>query len=151
MSTALQAKTAASLLALRQYAPAGATQLPSGVSNTWAAFDGTNATVSFSAPASGSAAILVTSSFQTGSNNAYFNIATHATVVPAAGGYIFGASSGYPSVTMQFVITGLTSGQTYQYDVIGTSAGTSPTNLQCQSVFQPNFGYSPLTFQVTGL
>ena len=111
------------------YAPASP-QSPTTSSATLAAFDSANInTGNFTAPPSGS--VLVGASFflQPPSTVVFaFGLAAHGTVSPVIGQTITGEVSSvnvrYPTV-LQFLVTGLTPGSTYNFDLLGCSATQS--------------------------
>lgn len=113
------------------YAPAGQTQLTINTT-TMAAFSSGNAcTGAFTAPASGSVLITLTCVMQTSAAGAIVGLALAAvgTVTPLFGPVAAaqGLTTTAITVTAQFPVTGLTPGQSYQFDLLGavTTADTA--------------------------
>jgi len=103
---------------------------PGVTSTTLAAFDTTNITTNtFVAPASGK--VLVTASFLSAppsTQNYSYALAAHNTVSPVVGNVITMEVSSLNvqlDAPLEFVVTGLTPGNTYQFDLLGAvAAGT---------------------------
>lgn len=116
------------------YAPSAGTALTSGSGGTYAAFSSASVnTGSFTAPASGS--VVVTASFMalTSGADAFLDVAlaTHGTTTQVGVADVFQFSStGYASrVTVPFLVTGLTAGTSYNFDLVGSASSTSTWSI----------------------
>lgn len=119
---------AGDVLAQRTYAP-GAQAAPTAATTTFSAFDSTNMqTGNFTAPSSGNVEVTVTLVATVSSSAAFgFALAAHGTVSPiVANAWILVDSSGAIArpYAMPFTITGLTPGNTYNFDLLGVAAST---------------------------
>lgn len=118
------------VLAVSQYAPASLATL-SVASTTFAAFSSANVnTGSFVAPASGN--VLVTASFigniQTATTGQAVALAAHGTVTPIVGNEVQWAESSINvsrPYYVEFYVTGLTPGTSYNFDLLGGSGSAS--------------------------
>ena len=112
-----------------QYAPGSQTTL-SVTSLTFAAFSSANvSTGAFNAPPSGT--VLVTASFMPTMPTiapAAFALAAHGTVTPLIGNAIQGElanNTTFQPTTLQFLVTGLTAGTSYNFDLLGATGNAS--------------------------
>jgi len=130
------------------YAPA--TAYTPSVPSSFGAIDASNLTVSFTAPSSGSVLVRVSFECRNGTDdNPVFGLTdhtTHAVVAPLFGGLQIGLGP-YIPISFALLITGLTSGGTYQYDLSGKSSsstlGVVGTGTPSSAV-----GYAPVTMEV---
>ena len=109
-------------------------------SSAMSAIDTTNLTVSFTAPNSGNVLVRLSGYFAQGNGSAYmftWALLTHGTTTAVAKQFVFGwqqtstTSYGYNGRLFgEFVVSGLTPGQTYQYDW-GYAAGSNAWNMYC--------------------
>lgn len=141
-----------------QYAPASLTTLSTS-SPTMAAVSSANVnTGSFIAPASGS--VVVESSFVAYATSSaaimFFGLAAHGTVSPIIGNITSTTiTSSYSSLTyrMRFLVTGLTAGSTYNFDLMfGVSSASYTLNINAfgQSTATPSTSSAgaPVTMSV---
>lgn len=121
---------AGSLLAASQYAPASQTSLTmtgtTGPAAALAAFDSTHInTGSFTAPASGNVLVTASCNIKASTAAAVCNIGlcAHGTVTPVVGvtnGFQVGAANSTQSYSFRWLVTGLTSGTSYNLDLVGS-------------------------------
>jgi hypothetical protein len=108
--------TGNALLALLEYAP-GTQALYSTTSTTPVAVDSTNLTISFVAPPSGNVLVRLSGAVDSTDAMSYFCLLTHGTTTQISKTGIAAASNANAdSRSVPFSITGLTPGNTYQYD-----------------------------------
>ena len=132
-------------------------------SSTMSAIDTTNLTVSFIAPSSGKVLVRLSGYFAQGNGSAYmftWALLTHSTLTAVAQQFVFGwqqastNSYGYNGRLFgEFVVSGLTPGQTYQYDW-GYAAGSNAWNMYCGNwtTSPPSIGdYGPALMTVAAL
>jgi hypothetical protein len=132
LTVAATAATTA-LLARVEYAPGTLATAVTG--SSWAAIDTTNLTISFTAPASGAVLVRLFGHLKSGTagQTANWSVAAHSTTTPL--GHValpvVGAASTPGAAVAEFLITGLTPSNAYQYDWIHAngSAGATFTAL----------------------
>jgi len=117
-----------------EYAPGSQTSLTCSTS-TLSAFSSANVnTGAFTAPSSGS--VLVTATFvismTTASTNVSFALAAHGTVTPVLG-HVYtteiSSTAQHLVLSLRFVVSGLTSGNSYNFDLLGAGASNAITIL----------------------
>lgn len=151
---------AGTILAQRTYAP-GAQSAATATTTSFTALDSTNLnTGSFTAPASGNVEVTVTVSATTSASAALgFALADHGGVTPLRGvAYIEAdTAASIPRVySMAFTITGLTPGNSYNFDLLGVGGANTLTVLSIgQTATTPTLTAGsrggPSTFKVTAL
>lgn len=106
----------AGLLASVQYAPSvyGA---PQTTSETPAAVDTTNLTISFTAPLSGNVLVRVTGAMYIDNATSFLCMFTHDTATQVTDSMFLGSATGQTAFCASAVVTGLTAGTSYQWDL----------------------------------
>jgi hypothetical protein len=125
-------------LASVQYAPATVATVTGADALT--AFDTTNLTVSFVAPASGDVLVRLTGAVQNLGSEALFGLLDHTTGDQVGvTAFLSDDASGTGILNQSVVIkvTGLVSGDTYQYDWAGVSAGLNMFCIGVQGIPSP--------------
>jgi hypothetical protein len=136
-------------LAVSQYAPASRTTLTANTTSLAAFSSASVNTGSFTAPASGS--VVVTASFVaqtgTGSTQLAVALAGHGTTTVAGYAYEFESSStaNLLPLSIPFLVTGLTPGNTYNFDLMG-----SAQSGDAWSIFATGTQSPPVTSGNTG-
>jgi hypothetical protein len=132
--TVAASAAASPLLAISQYAPGTAAVY--SLTTTFAALDTTNITVSFIAPASGNVLLRMSIAVDKGgaSAGATLGVVTHgtSTQVGVQAGVLDGSATGSTTATYVSVpqkITGLTPGNTYQWDMAAVVNVTGPVMI----------------------
>lgn len=126
-------------LVATQYAPA-VIATPGVSSTTMAAFDSTNITTgNFVAPASGRVVVTFRFCLDLITGTTTFGLAAHGTVTPIVGNEI--ALSSPTNITFQyadltFLVTGLTGGNTYAFDLLGASSVNTTTSASIRAIAQ---------------
>ena len=136
------------LLAFKQYAPASEATV---TATTLAAFDTTNLTLAFTAPASGHVFVRLTGSVQNIGGQAYFALLDHTSHAQVGNTAFLQDAIGTTIETYSVVIavTGLTGGTSYQYDWAGIGVSAT-TSMFCQGAQgTPGTAYAgPATMEI---
>jgi len=112
-----------------QYAPSSQTALTNSTTTLAAVSSANVSTGSFTAPASGSVIVTVSAVFQNSSTSSFnvFGLGAHGSVTPVCDNNISEYLSGGKPIaqTMTFLVTGLTPGSSYDFDLLfAASSGT---------------------------
>lgn len=143
-----QIPAASGLLALLQYAPASEETV---TVTTLAAFDTTNLTLAFTAPASGHVLVRLTGAVRNVGGSGYFALLDHTSHAQVGNTAFLQQGLGGTTETISVVIavTGLTGGTSYQYDWAGIGV-SAYTDMFCQGAQgTPGTAYTgPATMEI---
>ena len=131
--------TASILLAVVSYNPATQGGGSNSSTSIWAAADSTNLTISFTAPTSGKVLARLTGYGAGVSSFGSWGLLTHGTTTSLVSGYINSTVNTDYAVSKAFLVTGLTSGNSYQYDW-----GLLAASVICES----GNNYGPATMEI---
>ncbi len=136
-----------------QYAPASRAT-PGTASGTFAAVDSANITTGgFTAPAAGSVLVTVTlvAAVGSGTGRCAFSVAAHGTVSPVlASAMVPTLTTTLTAISMQFLVTGLTAGASYDLDLIFASVDGATLTVYALGTASatPSVSGAPVTMTV---